>query len=46
MKAGMDEKRVAKKSDLKKMERKILDEDRKQDNKMYEKKHKKQKKYH
>jgi hypothetical protein len=33
-----DEKRIVKKADLKKMEKKILREDRKEDNKLYEKK--------
>lgn len=38
MKKLPDESRMAKKSDLKKMEKKILEKDRKEDNKMYVKK--------
>lgn len=44
MKAGCDEKRLVKQSDLKRMEKRILEKDRKEDNKMYEKKHKKHRK--
>jgi hypothetical protein len=38
MKACPNEKRIAKKSDLEKMKKAILKEDRKEDNKMYVKK--------
>jgi len=38
MKRSKDEERLVKQSDLKKMEKKILEKDRKEDNKMYQKK--------
>lgn len=38
MKKSKDEERMVKQSDLKKMEKKILEKDRKEDNKMYQKK--------
>ena len=44
MKADPNEKRIAHKSDLKKMKKAILKEDRKEDNKMYVKKSSKGKK--
>lgn len=44
MKACPNEKRIAKKDDLKKMKKEILKQDRKEDNKMYVKKSSKGKK--
>lgn len=44
MKACQNEKRIAKKSDLEMMRKKILREDRKEDNKLYVKKTVKRKK--
>lgn len=44
MKQCANEKRIAHKSDLLKMKKKILDEDRKEDNKTYVKKSSKRKK--
>lgn len=44
MKQCANEKRIAHKSDLEKMKKKILKEDRKEDNKMYVKKSSKRKK--
>lgn len=41
MKACANEKRIASKTDLKVMKKKIMKEDRKEDNKLYEKKGKK-----
>lgn len=41
MKQCPNEKRVAKQKDLKKLEKKILKEDRKEDDKLYERKRKK-----
>ena len=41
MKATPDEKRVVKKEDLKKLEKKIIKEDRKEDDKLYQRKRKK-----